>query len=116
MKRLTQFGIILLILLFSDMIQSYFNLSIPSSIIGILILLLLLLFKLIRLEWVEDISKVLLDNLSLLFIPAGVGIINEFEIFKGNILPIIFIIVITTIVVILVTGYTVQALIGNRKG
>lgn len=115
MKKLTQFGIILLILLLGDIIQQYFNLAIPPSIIGIIILLLLLLFKLIRLDWVEEISQVLLDNLSLLFIPAGVGIINEFEVFRGNILPVITIIIITTIVVILVTGYTVQALIGNRK-
>lgn len=115
MKSLGQFGIILSILLLGDIIQNYFKLAIPSSIIGIIILLLLLILKLIRLEWIEDISKILLDNLSLLFIPAGVGIINEFQVLKGNLLPITLIIVVATIVIILVTGYTVQALIGNRK-
>lgn len=115
MKKLGQFGVILLILLIGDIVQKHFKLAIPSTIIGMAILLLLLLLKIIRLQWIEDIANVLLDNLSLLFIPAGVAIINEMQIFKGNLLPIISIIAITTIVVIVVTGYTVQALMGNRK-
>lgn len=114
MNKLGQFGIILLILLVGDIVQKYFQLSIPSTVIGMIILLLLLLLRIVKIQWVDGISKILLDNLSLLFIPAGVGIINEFQIFKGHLLPIIAIIVITTIIVILVTGYTVQVLIGPK--
>lgn len=115
MKKLTQFGIILLTLLLGDIVQRYFKLSVPSTIIGMIILLLLLLLKIIKIQWVDEISRVLSDNLSLLFIPAGVGIMNEFQILKGNILSILVIIVITTIIVTLVTGFTVQALMEDRK-
>ena len=64
MKKLGQFGIILLILLFGHIIQKHFKLSIPSTIIGMILLLLLLLFKIIKIQWVEGYLN-LLDNLSL---------------------------------------------------
>lgn len=115
MNKLGQFGIILLILLSGEIIQRYFNLSIPSTIIGMVILLIFLLLKIIKMEWVDGISKILLDNLSLLFIPAGVAIINEFQVLKGNLLPIITTVAITTIIVILVTGYTIQFLVENKR-
>ncbi len=115
MKKLGQFGIILLILLFGHIIQKHFKLSIPSTIIGMILLLLLLLFKIIKIQWVEGISKILLDNLSLFFVPAGVAVINEFQIFEKSLLSIIYTIAITTIIVILTTGYTVQALMKRKE-
>lgn len=80
-----------------------------------MLLLLLLIFKIIKLEWVEGVGQVLLDNLSLMFIPAGVGIMKELHIFKGQVIPILVTVVLTTIIVMVVTGYTVQALTGSKK-
>lgn len=95
-----------------------FNLSIPSTIIGMIILLFLLLFKVVKPYWIKDISNLLLKNLSILFIPAGVGIINELNFLKENILALLFILTLTTVIVILVTGYTVQYFIkrGEEDG
>lgn len=115
MKKLGQFGIILSILVIGDIVQTAFKLPIPSTIIGIILLLSLLLFKVIKLQWVDEISEILLDNLSLLFIPAGVAIMNEFQMFRGNFLSVICIIVTTTMIVMLVTGYVVQALMNMHK-
>lgn len=116
MNKLAQFGLILTILLGGQALQSYFQLPVPSTVLGMLLLLLLLVFKIVRLEWVEGVGQVLLDNLSIMFIPAGVGIMKELHIFKGQVLPILGIVAITTILVMLVTGYTVQALSGSKGG
>lgn len=115
MNRLTQFGMILVILLIGQGIQIYFNLPIPSTVIGMIILLLLLIFKLLKLSMVEKASEALLNNLSLLFVPAGVAIMNELELFRGKLFQLTLTILISTIVVMLVTGYTVQILINLKE-
>ena len=115
MNKLAQFGIILSILLLGQVVQNHFQLPIPSTVIGMMLLLLLLIFKIIKLEWVEGVGQVLLDNLSLMFIPAGVGIMKELHIFKGQVIPILVTVVLTTLIVMVVTGYTVQALTGSKK-
>lgn len=115
MSILAQFGIILSILLFSQAIQLYFNLSIPATIIGMIILLSLLSLGAIKLKWIENISDLLLKNLAILFIPAGVGIMRELHFLEGNIIPLIFILFITTIIVISVTGLTVKYLVKEKN-
>ncbi len=115
MNKLGQFGIILSILFLGEILQKAFALPIPSTILGMLLLLFLLIFKLIKLEWVEDIGDALLDNLAILFIPAGVGIMSELDMFKGKILSLAIIIFISTIIVMLVTAYTVQILERDNK-
>ncbi|MGO1468712.1 MAG: CidA/LrgA family protein [Tissierella sp.] len=115
MNRLGQLGLILVILLLGDILQVKFNIPVPATILSMIVLFILMLFKIIKLKWVEDIGNTLLDNLSLLFIPAGVGIGRELHIFKGNMLSLAIIIFISTTVVIVVTGYTVQALEKNKR-
>lgn len=116
MSKLGQFGLILGTLFVGDFLQNKFNIPIPATILGMIILFVLMLFKIIRLRWVEDMGNILLDHLSIMFIPAGIGIAKELHVFQGNIFTLAIIILISTIVVIVVTGYTVQALENNKKG
>ncbi len=111
MKILKEFTIILLIIFFSDTFSKAFSLPLPGSIIGMLLLLGLLLLKIVKVETLKTSSTYMLDNLAFFFLPAGVGIISSFDLLKGNTIKIIVIIIISTLVVLLVTGYTVQGLI-----
>ena len=113
---LAELSLILSILLISQGIQIYLNLPIPATIIGMVILILMLSFKIIKLKWLENITDLLLDNLSILFIPAGVGIVNEFHLLKGYLIPVLFIISITTVIIIVTTGYTVEYFIKLKRG
>lgn len=115
MNKLGQFGIILGVLFLGEFLHLKFNLPIPSTIMGMIILFVLMFFKIIKLSWVEDIGEILLNNLSLLFIPAGVELIRELDIFKGQIIRLAIIIFISTTIVIIVTGYTVQTLESKRR-
>lgn len=115
MGILGELSIVLSILLVSQGIQIFFNLSIPATIIGMVILIFMLSIKIVKLKWVENITDLLLENLSILFIPAGVGIMNELHLLSGNVIPVVFILLVTTIIVIVTTGYTVQYLINLKR-
>lgn len=57
---------------------------------------------------IDDISDFLLKNLSFFFIPAGVSLISNLDLLRGKWLTIIFICLISTIIVIAVTGLAIQ--------
>lgn len=116
MNKLGQFGIILGTLFLAEFLQIRFNLPIPATILGMIILLFLMMARIVKLKWVEDIGNTLLDNLSILFVPAGVGIVRELELFKGNLISLAIIVLVSTTVVIVVTGYTIEVLESKKKG
>lgn len=84
------------------------NLPLPGSIIGLIILLLLLLFKIIPKEFVADGATFLLSVLTLLFIPATVGVINYPELLSLHGVVLVIIVVLSTIFAIGVTGKFAQ--------
>lgn len=104
-----------MILFSGQALNQILEIPVPGTVLGMMILLILLLFKVVKLEWVNKISDILLSNLSLLFIPAGVAIMNEFSDLKGNLIPLLFIIISTTMIVMVITGYTVQMLIKMKN-
>lgn len=116
LNKLGQFGIILGVLFLGEFLQIRFNLPVPATILGMIILLFLMITRIVKLKWVEDIGNTLLDNLSILFIPAGVGIVRELDLFKGHMIGLSVIVLISTTVVIVVTGYTIQVLEVKKRG
>lgn len=116
MKGVKQLGIILTILWVGQFISDYFSLPIPGAVLGMIILFVLLMFKVIKISQIQYITDVLLENLPVLFIPAGVGIINEFSSLKGNLVKLSIILILTTIIIMVVTGTVVQFLVNKKKG
>lgn len=110
MKILKQVGIILAILLLGEGIRATTGITIPGTVIGMVILFIALMTKIIRMEQIEQVSKFLLDHLAFLFVPAGVGLMNSLDVIGSSWLPILVIVLISTVIVIGVTGWTVQLL------
>ncbi len=108
MKLLRQFLIILIICFVGEVLSSVVHVPLPGSIIGMILLFICLLLGVIKLEHIEAISKFLLDHLAFFFIPAGVGLLAHVGILKANLVPILVICFITTFLVMIVTGWTVQ--------
>lgn len=77
-----------------EVLHDVFNLPIPGSIIGMLLLLLGLCIKIVPLQIIEAGAGFLLKILSLLFIPAMMGIMNYPSLvsFKGALLIVITVI------------------------
>ena len=86
------------------------GISIPSSIIGMLLLTALLQMKVVKLEWVKGMSDFLISNLGFFFVPPGVALMLYFDIIKAELLPIVVATVISTVLVMITTGWTDQYL------
>lgn len=114
MKLLREFLIILIICFIGEILNKFVHIPIPGSIIGMILLFVLLLTGVIKIHMIENISKFLIDHLAFFYIPAGVGLLAYIGVISKNLIPILVICLITTILVMVVTGLTIQ-LITRRK-
>ena len=101
-----QLAIIIGCLAVGEFIVWLTGIKIPSSILGMLLLTFLLKVKVIKLEWVETISNFLVKNMGFFFVPPGVALMLYFDIIKAEIGPIVIATAISTIIVLVVTGWT----------
>ncbi|GFP75118.1 CidA/LrgA family protein [Clostridium sp. YIM B02505] len=108
MKLFRELLIILVIFFIGEFISKTFNLPIPGNIIGMLLLLVLLLTKVIKLSYIETISNFFLDHLSFFFIPAGVGLLTSMDVLKSSWGRILIVCILSTIIMIAVTGFVIQ--------
>ena len=90
--------------------------AIPGSVIGMVILFLALHFNILPIEKVDDVGTWLTDNMAFLFIPAGVGLMTQFEVLGGNVWwQLLIILFVTTALMMWCVGTVVQKLINNRQ-
>ena len=101
-----QFGILFTFVALGELIVWLTGWPIPSSIIGMLLLTLSLKFKIIKLRQVDRLSNFLVHNLGFFFVPAGVGLMNCLGIISEQWLPIVGASVVSTVVIMAVTGRT----------
>lgn len=101
-----QLAIIIGCLAVGEFIVWLTGISVPSSILGMLLLTFLLKTGAIKLEWVETLSNFLVKNMGFFFVPPGVALMLYFDIIKAEILPIVLATAISTTLVLVVTGWT----------
>ncbi|KAF3999300.1 CidA/LrgA family protein [Glaciimonas immobilis] len=90
------------------------NLPIPGPVVGMLLLFVALLLVPGLLERIEETGSELLRHLSLLFVPAGVGIVVSAATVRGHWLAVIVSVVASTILTLAVTA-TVMRLTMPRR-
>lgn len=115
LKYLLQLCIILLISFIGEVLNSVIPLPIPASIYGMVIMLTCLIFKVIKLEWVKDTGKFLVDVMPVMFIPAAVGIINSWSVIQPKLLAYGVITFASTFIVMAVSGRVTQKIIRGGK-
>lgn len=108
MKMILQAALVLLVCLMGEGIVHLFSLSFPSSVVSMILLFFLLFFRWVRQEQIQGFVRFLQQNMALLFVPAGVAIMENYSFLKGNVLPFLLVCVISTIATFAVTAYTVQ--------
>ncbi len=86
------------------------GIAIPSSIIGMLLLAALLQTKVVKEEWVKGVSDFLISNMGFFFVPPGVALMLYLDIIKAEFIPIAVATVVSTVLVLIVTGWTHQKL------
>ena len=115
MKYLRQFGIILAVTCVGEIMKYFIPLPIPGSIYGLILMFLLLLMRVIKVEHVKETGEFLIEIMPLMFIPAGVGLVTSWNQLQSVLVPLLVITVVSTLVVMIVTGKVTDFLI-SRKG
>lgn len=115
MKYLKQFTLILVFSFLGEILHAILPFPIPASIYGIVLLFLALEFKIIALEKVEDAGKFLIEIMPVMFIPSSVGLMDCWGLISESFVPYITIPIISTILVMGVSGWVTQFVIRLDK-
>lgn len=112
---LASLGLILLGQLIGEAVVRGLGLPLPGPVLGLLLLLMLLLAR-DRFVWlsfgplgnagVETASKGLLAHLSLLFVPAGVGVVQKLDLLASHGVAIVLVLALSVVVTLLATVLT----------
>lgn len=116
MKLYVQLMIIFIISLVGEGISSVLHLPVPGSIIGLVLLFLALQFKLLRLRHISMVGNFLLANMTILFLPPAVGIMDKFQVIAPYLLPIILIVLGAIVLNVCVIAVVVQLLKTRFEG
>lgn len=115
MKYLRQFAIILFISLLGELLRVLIPLPIPASVYGLVLMLLALTTGIIKLHQVKEASAFLIEIMPVMFIPAGVGLLESWPVLKPVWIPVVLITMLTTVIVMVVTGRVAQRIIGKEN-
>ena len=115
MKYLKQFGIILLISLMGEALRMLLPLPIPASVYGLVLMLIALMTGIIKIHQIKEVSAFLIEIMPVMFIPAGVGLLEAWPSLRPVWIPVVVISSVTTIIVMVVTGRAAQRNIGKEK-
>lgn len=117
MKYIKQFLLILLFCALGELLRFLLPLPVPASVYGLVLLLAALMSGVVKLEQVEKTADFLVEIMPVMFIPAGVGLLNSWGVLKPIWVPVAVITVLTTVIVMVVTGRITQFVIRkDRKG
>lgn len=103
-----QFSILFGCLAVGELVVYLTGIKLPSSIIGMLLLTLLLKLGWVRLEWVKGLCDFLIANLGFFFVPPGVALMLYFNVIRAQFVPIVVATLVSTALVLVVTGWVHQ--------
>mgnify|MGYP000109397289 CR=1 FL=1 len=118
MKIIKQIGIIFTVCWLSLVVEKLLPLAFPASVIGMVLLFLCLLTGVLKIEHIQEKADFLLGNMAFFFVPAGVSIMNYFDVLKHSFVQLIIICIVSTIITFAVTAWSVKLtirLMGGKK-
>lgn len=115
MNFLMQFGIIIAVSFVGELLYYFVPLTIPASIWGLIIMLILLMSGILKPEKVENAADFLISIMPPMFIPAVAGLLDSYSLIQSDIISFILINVLTTVVVMGVCGVVAQAILRRKE-
>ena len=117
MKYLRQFLIIIAISFIGELLKMFLPLPVPASIYGMLLLFIMLLTGVLKLDSVKETGKFLIEIMPVMFIPAGVGLLESWGVLQPMLVKVLIITVVTSLTVMIFSGWITQAVIrASQKG
>lgn len=110
MKTVKQIGLIFSIYLGSETVSKLLPFSLPGSVISLIVTAVLLAANIMKEEDIRETADFLLKIMAMLFVPAGIGVVEDFSSVQGQLWKII-VIVIAALVITFSGSYFVASLV-----
>ena len=101
--------------LLGEVLVHFFALPVPGPVVGLLLLFLSLWAKGSIPEGLHTTANAVLQHLSLLFVPAGVGVMVHVARVSGEIVPILVAVLGSTALAIAAAALTMQVLVRRNR-
>lgn len=98
-----------------EVLNNILPLPVPAGVYGMLLLLFALMSGIVKLPDVEGAGNFLLDMMTMMFLPAAVGIMSVTDILQPVLVPYVVIVVVSTVLVMAVTGLTATAILKRTE-
>lgn len=108
--------VLLVFQLIGEVLVHFARLPIPGPVVGLLLLFLGLCLRGGIAASLRDTANGILQHLSLLFVPAGVGVMVHFSRVAHEWLPILSAVLVSTALAIAVSALVMQRLMRGRSG
>ena len=109
------FTLLLICQLVGEVIIMASGVPLPGPVVGMVVLFCLLLLRGNVSPPLEKLSAGLLSHLSLLFVPAGVGVMLHADLLGTEMLPIAASLIASTLITLLVTARIMQRLLPGEE-
>jgi len=114
-KYLRQISIILAFTFTGELLNRLIPVLIPASVYGMILLFLALRLKLVKLDAVRETGYFLIALMPVLFVAPLVNLLDVWGLIAPNLLPIAFVIILSTFLTFGVSGATTQAILQHRE-
>lgn len=115
MKYIRQILLIFLFSFLGELLRSLIPLPIPASIYGMILLFLSLSARILRLEDIQEGGSFLVSLFPVLFVAPIVSLMDCWADIRSHLLPIMLILILSSIVCFFVSGRVTQWLVSRRK-
>lgn len=115
MKYVRQIGIIWGMTMAGEFLNFLLPFPVPAGVYGLFLLLGALLTGVVKIESVEATGNFLMDIMSMMFIPATVGLVEYAQQIKEILVPYTVIIACSTVAVMAATGRLAQVMIERQE-
>lgn len=115
MKIIRQTAVLFGICLAAEAVSGLLPFSMPGSVIGMLLMTCLFAGGVLKEEAVGELADGLLEVMAMLFVPVGVGVLEELGAVRGELVPILLVILAGTAVTFLGSYLTADLVIRLRE-
>ena len=114
MKYIRQLAVIMAVSFVGELLNRLLPLPVPGSVYGLVLMFLCLMSGVIKLRQVEDVGDFLVKIMPILFVGPCVSLMTVVGEIAYQIVPILIICIVSTVLVMAVTGWVAQAIMRKR--
>lgn len=108
--------VLLVMQLLGEIFVRALGLPVPGPVVGLVLLVVAMALRPSLEEMLQPVTRTLLGNLSLLFVPAGVGVVGHLDTLRESGVVLIAIITVSTALAIVAGAWTFSALARSPDG